>query len=125
MCMPVPRRAVLGMLKTGLRPRDIMTKAALQNALTIVMALGGSTNAVLHFIAIGRALGVPVTLEDFQRISDQTPFIADLKPSGKYIMEDLHEASNIPFPVLQGGCCHLLSCHPVSATCAILHMICM
>ena len=84
------------MLKTGLRPRDIMTKAAIQNALTIVMALGGSTNAVLHFLAIGRALGVEVTLDDFQRISDQTPFIADLKPSGKYVMEDLH---NVRLPV--------------------------
>ena len=64
--MCVPCRAVLGMLKTGLRPKDIMTKAAFTNALTLVMATGGSTNAVLHFLAIARAVGVPLTLNDFQ-----------------------------------------------------------
>lgn len=86
-------RAVLQMLKLGLRPRDIMTKAAIRNALTMVMALGGSTNAVLHFLAIARAAGVDLTLDDFQRVSDQTPLIADLKPSGRYVMEDLHHVS--------------------------------
>ncbi|KAK9802031.1 hypothetical protein WJX73_003625 [Symbiochloris irregularis] len=89
-------RAVLGMLKSGLRPSDIITKASIQNALTVVMALGGSTNAVLHFLAIARAVGVELTLDDFQRISDQTPLIADLKPSGKFVMEDLHGAGGTP-----------------------------
>jgi dihydroxy-acid dehydratase len=69
-----------------------MTKAAFRNAITLVMALGGSTNAVLHFLAIARAVDVDLTLDDFQSISDSTPFIADLKPSGKYVMEDLHKA---------------------------------
>ena len=82
------------MLKLGIRPRDIMTKAAIQNALTIVMALGGSTNAVLHFLAIAKAAGVDLSLADFQRISDQTPLIADLKPSGRFVMEDLHQVSS-------------------------------
>ena len=67
-----------------------MTKEAFENALTVVMALGGSTNAVLHLLAMSRAAGIPLDLEDFQRISDKTPFIADLRPSGKYMMEDLH-----------------------------------
>ena len=87
--------AILGMLQSGLTPRDIMTKAAIQNALTIVMALGGSTNAVLHFLAISRAVGVDLTLDDFQRISDSTPLIADLKPSGRYVMEDLHQVHQL------------------------------
>lgn len=79
------------MLKQGIRPSDIMTKQAINNALTMVMALGGSTNAVLHFLAIARAVGIDLTLDDFQRVSDQTPLIADLKPSGKYVMEDVHK----------------------------------
>lgn len=83
------------MLKSGLRPSDIITKASIQNALTMVMALGGSTNAVLHYLAIARAVGVDLTLDDFQRISDQTPLIADLKPSGKFVMEDLHGVSGL------------------------------
>ena len=80
-----------------------MTKAAFKNALTIVMALGGSTNAVLHFLAIAKSVDVDLTLDDFQNISDQTPLIGDLKPSGRYVMEDLHKVatssgslSNIP-----------------------------
>lgn len=68
-----------------------MTKAAFQNALTLVMALGGSTNAVLHFLAIAKSVNVELTLDDFQSISDRTPLIADLKPSGRYVMEDLHK----------------------------------
>jgi dihydroxy-acid dehydratase len=84
------------LLERDIKPRDIMTREAFENALTIVMALGGSTNAVLHFLAIARSVGVPLTLEDFQRISDKTPLIADLKPSGKYLMEDLHNIGGVP-----------------------------
>lgn len=88
--------AVMECLRLDLKPRDIVTKEALENALTLVMVLGGSTNAVLHFLAIADAAGVDLTLEDFQRISDRTPFLADLKPSGKYLMEDVHRIGGIP-----------------------------
>jgi dihydroxy-acid dehydratase len=84
------------LLERDIKPRDIMTKEAFENALTIIMALGGSTNAVLHFIAIAKSVGISVRLEDFQRISDKTPLIADLKPSGKYLMEDLHNIGGVP-----------------------------
>jgi dihydroxy-acid dehydratase len=84
------------LLERDIKPRDIMTKEAFENALTVIMATGGSTNAVLHFIAIAKSVGVPIRLEDFQRISDKTPLIADLKPSGKYLMEDLHNIGGIP-----------------------------
>ena len=70
-----------------------MTRKAFENAITTVMALGGSTNAVLHLLAMAHAVDVPLTLDDFQTISDSTPFIADLKPSGKYVMEDVHKVS--------------------------------
>jgi len=78
-------------MKHDIKPLDIMTRAAFENAMVIVMALGGSTNAVLHLIAMARACGVPLSLDDFQAASDKTPFIADLKPSGKYVMEDVHK----------------------------------
>ena len=68
-----------------------MTRKAFENAIVTVMALGGSTNAVLHLLAMAHAVDVPLTLDDFQTISDRTPFIADLKPSGRYVMEDLHK----------------------------------
>ena len=73
-----------------------MTRAAFENAMVVVMALGGSTNAVLHLIAMARAVGVPLTLDDFQAVSDRMPFLADLKPSGKYVMEDLHDVGGTP-----------------------------
>lgn len=88
--------AVLNLLKADIKPRDIMTKKAFENAITIVMVLGGSTNAVLHLIAMARAVNVDITLDDFQRISDKTPFLADLKPSGKYVMEDLQGIGGTP-----------------------------
>eukprot|EP01026_Neomeris_dumetosa_P011169 TRINITY_DN14057_c0_g1_i9.p1 TRINITY_DN14057_c0_g1~~TRINITY_DN14057_c0_g1_i9.p1 ORF type:complete len:380 (-),score=51.71 TRINITY_DN14057_c0_g1_i9:307-1392(-) len=88
--------AILDLLKKDLKPKDIMTLQAFENAMTIVMALGGSTNAVLHLIAMARAVGIELTLEDFQRISDRVPFIADLKPSGKYVMEDLWKVGGTP-----------------------------
>ncbi|HEY9257402.1 dihydroxy-acid dehydratase [Chitinophaga sp.] len=84
------------LLERDIKPTDIMTKEAFENALTIIMALGGSTNAVLHFIAIAKSVGISIRLEDFQRISDKTPLIADLKPSGKYLMEDLHNIGGVP-----------------------------
>jgi len=88
--------AVLNLLKLDLKPRDIMTKKAFENAITLVMVLGGSTNAVLHLIAMARAVNVDISLADFQRISDTTPFLADLKPSGKYVMEDLQRYGGTP-----------------------------
>ena len=80
---------MLNLLKKDIKPRDIMTKEAFENAITLVLVLGGSTNAVLHLIAMARAVSVDITLDDFQRLSDKTPFLADLKPSGQYVMEDL------------------------------------
>jgi len=88
--------AIKNLLDKDIKPRDIMTRAAFENAMVIVMALGGSTNAVLHLIAMARAVDVPLTIDDFQKVSDRVPFLADLKPSGKYVMEDLHNVGGIP-----------------------------
>jgi dihydroxy-acid dehydratase len=84
------------LLEKGITPRDIMTRDAFENAMVVLMALGGSTNAVLHLIAMARAVGVSLTIDDFQTVSNQVPFLADLKPSGKYVMEDLHNVGGIP-----------------------------
>ena len=81
--------AVMRMLEEGIRPRDILTRQAFENAITVVVAMGGSTNAVLHLMAIAREAEVGLTLEDFDRISRNTPYIADMKPSGRYVMADL------------------------------------
>lgn len=89
-------KAILNLLEKDIKPRDIMTREAFENAITLVTVLGGSTNAVLHLIAIAKSVGVNITLKDFQRISDKTPFLADLKPSGKYVMEDLHHVGGVP-----------------------------
>ncbi len=89
-------RAMRLLLEKDIKPKDIVTKKSLENAIRLVTILGGSTNAVLHFLAIARAADVDFTLADFQRISDETPFLADLKPSGKYLMEDLHKVGGIP-----------------------------
>ena len=88
--------AIKLMLEKDIKPRDIMTRAAFENALVMLMALGGSTNAVLHLIAMARAVDVPLTIDDFQTVSNRIPFLADLKPSGKYVMEDLHNVGGIP-----------------------------
>jgi dihydroxy-acid dehydratase len=84
------------LLEKDLKPRDIVTKKALENALRLIAVLGGSTNAVLHFLAIAKAAQLDLTIDDFQRISDSTPFLADLKPSGKYLMKDLHAVGGVP-----------------------------
>jgi dihydroxy-acid dehydratase len=89
-------KAILNLLERDIKPRDIMTRAAFENAIVIVMATGGSTNAVLHLIAMARAVNVPLTIDDFQKVSDRVPYIADLKPSGKYVMEDLHHVGGTP-----------------------------
>ncbi|MFC5044880.1 dihydroxy-acid dehydratase [Aquimarina hainanensis] len=89
-------QAMRVLLEKDIKPKDIVTKKSLENAIRLVTIMGGSTNAVLHFLAIARAADVSFTLEDFQRISDETPFLADLKPSGKYLMEDVHRVGGIP-----------------------------
>jgi len=89
-------QAILNLLEKDIKPRDIMTRAAFENAMVVVMALGGSTNAVLHLIAIARSVDVELTIDDFQSVSDRTPFLADLKPSGKYVQEDLHTVGGTP-----------------------------
>ena len=89
-------KAIKHLLKIDLKPRDIMTKAAFENAIVLIMALGGSTNAVLHLLAMAKAVDVDLNINDFQRISDKTPFIADLKPSGEYLMEDLYNVGGVP-----------------------------
>ncbi|SHI92467.1 dihydroxy-acid dehydratase [Algibacter luteus] len=89
-------RAIKNLLELDLKPLDIISKESIENAITLVNALGGSTNAVLHFLAIAHAADIDFTLEDFQRVSDRTPLIGDLKPSGKYLMEDVHSIGGIP-----------------------------
>jgi len=89
-------KAIVHLLEKDIKPRDIMTRQAFENAITIITVLGGSTNAVLHLIAMAKTVGVAITQEDFQHISDKTPLLADLKPSGKYLMEDLHKIGGTP-----------------------------
>jgi dihydroxy-acid dehydratase len=89
-------QAIRTLLELDLKPRDIMTRQAFENAMVMVMVLGGSTNAVLHLIAMARSVDVPLTIDDFQVMSDRTPYLADLKPSGKYVMEDLHKVGGTP-----------------------------
>ncbi len=88
--------AMRNILEKDIKPRDILTKKAFENALSLIMVLGGSTNAVLHMIAMAKSVNVDLTLADFQRISDKTPFLADLKPSGEFVMEDLHQVGGVP-----------------------------
>ncbi len=88
--------AIRKLLELDLKPRDIMTRAAFENAMVIVMALGGSTNAVLHLIAMARAVDVPLTIDDFDRTSKRIPYLADLKPSGRFVQEDLHKVGGTP-----------------------------
>jgi dihydroxy-acid dehydratase len=88
--------AILNLLERDLKPRDILTRKSFENAITLVMVVGGSTNAVLHLVAIAKAAGVPLTIDDFHAFSNKVPLLADLKPSGKYAQEDLHNVGGTP-----------------------------
>ncbi|MFN6137320.1 MAG: dihydroxy-acid dehydratase [Planctomycetota bacterium] len=88
--------AIRNLLEMDLKPRDIMTREAFENAMTIVVAVGGSTNAVLHLLAMARSVNVPLSLQDFQNTSNRVPYLADLKPSGKFVQEDLHSIGGTP-----------------------------
>ncbi len=88
--------AIRVLLEKDIKPSDIITRESLENAITMIIALGGSTNAVMHMLAMAHAAKVPFTIDDFQEVSNRTPFIADLKPSGKYVMEDLYNAGGVP-----------------------------
>ncbi len=90
------KKYIYKLLKEDIKPKDIMTRKAFENSLSIIMALGGSTNAVLHIIAMANSVGVDVSLNDFQKFSDKTPFISNLKPSGDFLMEDLHKMGGTP-----------------------------
>jgi dihydroxy-acid dehydratase len=89
-------KAMAMLLERDLKPRDIMTRASFENAMVLTMVLGGSTNAVLHLIAMARSASIELTIDDFQSVSDRIPFLADLKPSGKYVMEDVHRIGGTP-----------------------------
>ncbi len=89
-------KAILNLLEKDIKPTDIMTRKAFENAVTVVMILGGSTNAVLHLIAMAKSVNVELTQDDFQKISDKIPMLADFKPSGKYLMQDLHQFGGVP-----------------------------
>jgi dihydroxy-acid dehydratase len=89
-------KAIKNILEKDIKPRDIMTRKAFENAITVVMVLGGSTNAVLHLIAMAKSVELDLTLDDFQKISDKVPMLADFKPSGKFLMQDLHEFGGVP-----------------------------
>jgi dihydroxy-acid dehydratase len=102
-------KAIRLLLEKDIKPSDIMTREAFENAITLIMVLGGSTNAVLHLIAMAKSVDVPLTQDDFQTISDRIPLLADFKPSGKYLMQDLHEHGGIPAVMkylLQKGLLH-------------------
>jgi len=102
-------KAIRLLLEKDIKPSDIMTRKAFENALTVIVALGGSTNAVLHMIAMAHSVGITLTQDDIQRTSDKTPVIADFKPSGKYLMEDLHNIGGVPLVMkylLQKGLLH-------------------
>src|ERR1700712_1840724 len=105
-------KAIKILLERDIKPSDIMTREAFENAIVVIMVLGGSTNAVLHLIAMAKAIGVKLTQDDFQTVSNRIPVLADMKPSGKYVMEDLHVAGGVPAVMkyclklgwLDGGC---------------------
>ena len=89
-------KAIKLLLEKDIKPKDIMTSKAFENAITVIMVLGGSTNAVLHLIAMAKSVGVKLTQDDFQTVSDKIPVLADFKPSGKYLMEDLYQFGGVP-----------------------------
>ena len=105
--MPVKQSDYL--MEKDIKPKDIMTRKAFENAITVIMVLGGSTNAVLHLIAMAKSVDVELTQDDFQTISDKVPVLADFKPSGKYLMQDLHQHGGVPAVMkylLQKGLLH-------------------
>ncbi|MEZ4719343.1 MAG: dihydroxy-acid dehydratase [Caldilineaceae bacterium] len=104
--------AIRHLLEEDIKPLDILTRKAFENAITMVMALGGSTNAVPIFMAVAKAADVPLTIDDFQEISNRVPFIADLKPSGQFVMEDLHEVGGVPG---SRSCCCARGCSTATA----------
>src|SRR5258708_6721149 len=100
---------VLNLLRKGVTPRDILTRPAFDNAIASVAATGGSTNAVLHLLAIAREAGVPLHIDDFQKVSERTPLLADLKPSGRFVATDMHRAGGVRLllsRLLQAGHIH-------------------
>ena len=102
-------KAIRNLLEKDIKPRDIMTRKAFENAITVIMVLGGSTNAVLHLLAMARSVNVDLTQDDFQSISDRVPVLADFKPSGKFLMQDLHDHGGLPSVMkylLQKGLLH-------------------
>ncbi len=117
--------AIRNLLQMDLKPRDIVTLKSIENAVRLITVLGGSTNAVLHLLAIAHDYDLPFSLHDFQRWSDDTPFLADLKPSGKYVMQDLHEVGGIPAVMkmmlnegLLDGSCMTVTGHSIAANLA-------
>ncbi len=88
--------AMQNLLELDLKPRDIMTRKSFENAIRLIIVLGGSTNAVIHIVAMAKSVGIKITIDDFQHFSNNTPFLANLKPSGKYVMEDLHQIGGVP-----------------------------
>ena len=89
-------KAIFNLIKLDIKPLDIVTKQSIENAVRLITVLGGSTNAVLHMLAIAKSANINFTIDDFQKISEKTPFLADLKPSGKFLMEDLHDVGGVP-----------------------------
>jgi len=121
---------VRNLLERDIKPSDIMTRSAFENAMVILMALGGSTNAVLHLIAMARAAGIALDIDAFQAVSDRIPFLADLKPSGQYVMEDLHKVGGVPavmkYLLEQGfidGDCLTVTGHTVAENLADVHSL--
>lgn len=89
-------KALAGMIENNIRPSDIITRKSIENAITVIMAVGGSTNAVLHFLAIAHSMNVPLSIDDFETIRKKVPHFCDLKPSGRYVTVDLHQSGGIP-----------------------------
>ena len=122
-------KAIRLLMEKNIKPRDIMTRKAFDNAITIVMALGGSTNAVLHLIAIAKSIDIPLTQDDFQTIANKVPVLADLKPSGKYLMEDIHKIGGVPAVMkyllskgfLHGDCLTVTGVKPLQRTWSQFH----
>ena len=101
-------QAVVELLRLGITARDILTMKSFENAIAVVMALGGSTNAVLHLLAIAREAEVDLTIDDFNRVGDRTPHLADVKPFGRFVMNDIDRIGGVPVvmrELLDAGCC--------------------